>query len=111
MVTLYLRLGLLTLIFPLMGFAKPSEREFRQEILAHRHRVLENGALIAKNFADEIPALANLEPAERDALVRYYLSFHDERGNKNTAFYGGTGCGAGPGLGRINFESSPTRNS
>ncbi len=78
MVTIKLRLGLFILLLPLMALAKPSESEFRQEILAHRHRVLENGVLIANNFRAEIPALARMEPGEREALVRYYLSFHDE---------------------------------
>ncbi len=78
MVTIKLRLGLFILLLPLIAFAKPSESEFRQEILAHRLRVLENGVLIANNFRTEIPALARMEPGEREALVRYYLSFHDE---------------------------------
>ncbi len=78
MVAYKLRLGLFILLLPLMALAKPSEQEFRQEILAHRHRVLENGVLIARHFRSEIPALARMEPGEREALVRYYLSFHDQ---------------------------------
>lgn len=58
--------------------AKPTLTEFRQEILAHRHRVLENGVLITRYFKTDLPALSQLRPEQSETLVRFYLDLHDE---------------------------------
>ncbi len=70
-------LFLLTLSLPGLASAKPGLLQFKQEILQHRQRVLENGVLIARTFAHDLPALKSMTLDDREELVRFYLLMHD----------------------------------